>query len=66
MWFNGKIHEANTNEDPMNPDKTRRVSCNYVQSNQLLYSYMCTGFHRRDWMLLDEGIYERPYFFANN
>ena len=26
MWFDGEVHEANTNEDPMDPDKTKRVS----------------------------------------
>ena len=26
MWFSEKVHDANTNEDQQNPEKTRRVS----------------------------------------
>ena len=26
MWFSDEVHEANTNEDPQNPGRTRRVS----------------------------------------
>ena len=38
MWFDGEVHEANTNEDPMDPDKTKRVSeyCAHYFTNLML------------------------------
>ena len=42
MWFDGDVHGANTDEDPSDPDKTKRVINPYLSTCTYVHVHLLT------------------------